>query len=118
MFHKPPLALLTLLCLAGCGQPPSQKAEAEQQTLRSWAATAGMVGDAWKRRAVPDAYARQTLQAARQALGDTKGRGDLHPLEDTLDQMAAAVRRGDRDGIAPGIARLGEEEKELRGARP
>ena len=37
-------------------------------SIQSWLATAGMVGDAWLRHTTPDKYSRQTLDLTRETL--------------------------------------------------
>lgn len=113
MYPRLALALPPLIVLAGCAaRSPARKAAEERQTILSWTATAHMVGDAWRRRAVPTTYARQTLESARRAVGAV---GKKDPaLEETLARMADALRRNDRSALAQQIAALSEREQRLR----
>lgn len=87
-----------------------------------------MVGEAWRGGNVPTAYARQTLQAAQQALrkeGDTLAQPDMadahtttiqeymRTIEQAIDQLAADVDRDDRAGVDQPVARLAQVEQAI-----
>ena len=42
-------------------------------SIQSWLATAGMVGDAWLRHTIPDKYSRQTLDLSHETLLQLSG---------------------------------------------
>jgi hypothetical protein len=59
------LVVISVALVAAC-KPPTP---AEQiDSIQSWLATAGMVGDAWLRHTAPDKYSRQTLELAHETL--------------------------------------------------
>lgn len=71
---------LVLLLLTACTSKSSgDDVSKELQSVKSWAATAHMVGDAWKRKAVPTAYAKQTL---------TKTQEELKKETDSLSKLS------------------------------
>jgi hypothetical protein len=63
--HLKRLLVISVVILASC-KPPTP---AEQMdSIRSWLATAEMVGQAWLRHTTPDNYSRQTLELSHETL--------------------------------------------------
>jgi hypothetical protein len=58
----------SLLLLAACSGSPSDQADKLRQTQQSWERTARLTTELWQQGALPAAYARQALDAARQEL--------------------------------------------------
>jgi hypothetical protein len=118
-----------LLLLTACGsRSPAARATEEAQTVASWAATTHLVADRWLARAVPDAYARHSLETVRKTLAReaTKAASDELPAEmrgpiraaiEAVDRSAAAVyaavERHDRTAVAEQIGRLAEVQRSL-----
>ena len=78
-------------------------------SIQSWLATAGMVGDTWLRHTTPDKYSRQTLDLARETLLQLSGdilKSPPHPIDSaTLDGVLTRSR-----GHVARMARLIEEK--------
>jgi hypothetical protein len=64
------------LFLAACGGSSSREARKLRQTEESWEATAQLTTELWKRRALPDQYARQTLDVTAQELEQTRRKAE------------------------------------------
>jgi hypothetical protein len=124
------LALLALL--TGCSyHSPSAQFSADLTTITSWAATAHMVSEEWARQAVPNAYAKQTLQVAREELqtavatlkqlqlsgASAQQRATLlrhvQRINQLLGQMSKVVEQEKRDAMAPLRRQLATEEKAI-----
>jgi hypothetical protein len=58
--------------LAACRGSPGEQARKLQQSKRSWEMTAGLAAELRQRGAVPEVYARQTLDAAKEELEKTR----------------------------------------------
>ena len=100
------------------------------QTTTSWAATAHMVGEAWLGGAVPNPYARRTLQTAEQTLSEqratleqsssltderrAKALEQLQNLEAIVEGMQEAVQTGDRASMGQRIEQLASQEQALK----
>jgi hypothetical protein len=61
---KRPLVLA--IALLGSCKPPTS--EQRMDSVKSWLATAEMVGESWLRHSTPDKYSRQTLQLSHEIL--------------------------------------------------
>jgi hypothetical protein len=92
------------LGVAGCGGSETDAKQAAQRAV-SWAATARMVGEAWRAGEVPDRYAARTLQAVRQSLRESirHAPSDITPsmqhLADAVGAMEQAVKRRDQAAL-------------------
>jgi hypothetical protein len=64
------------LFLAACGGSPSKEARKLRQTQESWEGTAQLTTELWKRGALPEEYARQTLDVAAQELEKTRRKAE------------------------------------------
>jgi hypothetical protein len=119
-------AALGLAALA-CGGSPAEELDQASQAATSWAATAAWIGETWGRGEVPDHFAKRGLQRAEEALGDEEGKLDdlppaarpgfgahLRALRAAVGEARAAVRRGERAGIEPPLARIAAEARALR----
>jgi exonuclease VII small subunit len=60
------------LLSAGCKGSPKERAEKLSQTQQSWEETVRLTTELWQKGAVPSEYARQTLDAAREALDQVR----------------------------------------------
>src|SRR3982750_811999 len=59
------LLVVSIAVVAACKSPtPDEKMD----SVQSWLATSGMVGEAWLRHTTPDAYSRQTLELSHETL--------------------------------------------------
>jgi hypothetical protein len=97
--------LLLAAAVTGCGVPEARLRE----TVLSAGATAERIGDAWLDGSIPTTYARRTLHAVREDLGEARRelRDDSPSQERTgilerIDRLAAAIQRlesavGERD---------------------
>jgi len=59
------LLVISVALVAACKFPTPAE---QMDSLQSWLATAGMVGDAWLRHTTPDKYSRQTLELSHETL--------------------------------------------------
>lgn len=122
------LLLLVKLLSACSSQSSSDELAKELQTVKSWAATAHLVGDSWTQGNVPEAYAKQTLEKTQEELKnetDTLSKlsiessqrdtllDQLKRLENTVGQMSKAVAQKDQKAIAQQIQQLSLEEQML-----
>lgn len=122
------LLLLLKLLLACSSQSSSEDLAKELQTVKSWAATAHLVGDSWMRGNVPEAYTKQTLEKTQEELKhetDTLSKlsiessqrdtvlEQLKRLENTVAQMSKAVEQKDQKAIAHQIQQLSLEEQTI-----
>lgn len=113
--------------LAGCGGSPQTQARDAVASVRSWTSTLQLAGDQWLRGKVPDAYAGQTADLAKQRLEQelTTVRGgpalpilrpDLSRLTEPAEsagRLSSAIARGDRSAAEREVARLAAMEREL-----
>jgi hypothetical protein len=96
--------VITGLGVAGCGAAETDAKQAAQRAV-SWAATARMVGEAWRAGEVPDRYAARTLHAAWQSLRESIRRAptDITPsmrhLADAVGALEQAVKRRDHGAL-------------------
>jgi hypothetical protein len=59
------LLAVSIVFVAACKSPtPSE----QMDSIESWLATSGMVGEAWLRHTTPDKYSRQTLDLSHETL--------------------------------------------------
>lgn len=116
------LFFLPLIALAACGQSPDERLQAEMKTVSSWTATAQMAGEAWTKGFVPDAYARRTLETARENLRETaetleqvkqipanqnlQAQTEIGNLRQTMNQMRAAIESGNKSALAQSLNQL------------
>ncbi len=129
------LGIMTLALtpvLVGCGpESPAEKLRTELQNVKSNAATAHMVADAWAHGNVPAAYAKNSLQSAREELKSAveallempeakEPAGDGTTLQDHLqrikkrvDELSAAVGKGDKAAVLAQVEQLSAEEEVL-----
>jgi len=112
--------------LTACSRPSSaDEVKKELQTINSWATTAHMVGEAWRKGNVPTPYAKTTLQKAQKELhkeADTlekKASGKeqeillkhLQNLDQLISQISKAVEQKDYNAIAQPLQELATEEQ-------
>jgi hypothetical protein len=62
------LLAVSIVFVAAC-KPPTP--DEQMDSIQSWLATSGMVGEAWLRHTTPDDYSRQTLELSHQTLLQT-----------------------------------------------
>lgn len=112
------MLILCLFLQLACSAPEDEFTPT-LKTSSSWAATARMVGEEWQRESVPNAYAAQTLHAARQALQkelnetgnlDADSRARLQSLTQIVGEMQAAIERSDRQAVAELLNMLDAKE--------
>lgn len=120
---------LVLLLLTACtSKSSSDDVSKELQSVKSWAATAHMVGDAWKRGAVPTAYAKQTLAKTQQELKkevDSFSESSINEekrasilksifsLQATLTQMSNSIEHKDYKALTQEIQQLSAQEQNI-----
>jgi hypothetical protein len=98
-------------------------------SIQSWLATAGMVGDAWLRHTTPDKYSRQTLELARETLLQLSGdmlKSPPHSIDSaTLDgvltrsrghvaRMARLIEAKDAPDLSRQLDSLRADQKVIR----
>lgn len=120
-----PLLLLAFTC---CTRTPSDKLKTQLQTITSWTATARMVGEAWLKGAVPNAYAAHTLQTAKESLSEairalseqklegvaelqTSLVGQARSLEQLVEQMRTDIENRDANALSQLLKQLEGEEQ-------
>jgi hypothetical protein len=59
------LLAVSMVFVAACKSPTPDE---QMDSIQSWVATSGMVGEAWLRHTTPDDYSRQTLQLSHETL--------------------------------------------------
>jgi hypothetical protein len=115
---------LPILLLGCSSQSSAADIKKELTTVKSWTATAYMVGDAWKRGAIPTPYAQQTLQKSQEELHksektlikksvDQKLIGYLHDIDKTLSQMSNTVEQKDHTNLDQQMQQLSLEQQEI-----
>jgi hypothetical protein len=123
------LVFTLLILVTGCGsQSSADNIREGLKAVRSWAATAHLLGDTWMAGSAPTPYATQTLLAAQQRLQEARARlqsqsipadargallGQLQNLEKTVGQMRAVIQQGDHSALAQQIGQLSAEEKTI-----
>lgn len=121
------LVLTTAYIYVACGASPQSSINKPLQTVFSWAATARAAGDAWVRAQVPDAYAKQTLEAAAKSLGEENAAlgtiaaspqrdalaNRIQNLTPLLQQMQQAIEQNDRAAVRAQLATLETEQQGL-----
>jgi hypothetical protein len=87
---------LPALFLASCRRDPSETFDDARRAVRSWSATLAMAAREWDRGRVPALYVRQTIDAARQSLGEQKKKlkkAPPDPRRDGLKREIAQLRK-------------------------
>ena len=84
---KRPLALA--ITLLGACKPPTPSEQMD--SIKSWLATADIVGQTWLRRTTPDKYSRQTLELSHETL--------LHISNDLLASLPPAIDSAMLDSV-------------------
>jgi hypothetical protein len=120
------LLVISVVFLGACKSPtPAERMDA----IRSWLASAEMVGQAWLRHTTPDKYSRQTLELSHETVLEissdvlkspphsvdsaaldsvlTRSRGDVA-------QMARLIQAKDAPGFARQLDSLRADEKVLK----
>ncbi len=120
--------LLLLTILSACSSKSSSDELAKElQTVKSWTATAHLVGDTWMRGDVPTPYAKQTLSKTRTELQnevDTLSQKapaqnrttlvvQLQRLQETVEQMSKAVEQKDARAMQQQIQQLSAQEQSI-----
>lgn len=118
--------LLVLTILSACSSKSSvDEVTKELQSVKSWAATAHLVGDSWMHKDVPTTYAKQTLSKAQQELqkeqdnlsrkAPPKSRAILieqvQHLQATVAQMSEAVEKKNSQAMNQQIQQLSAQEQ-------
>ena len=84
---KRPLVIAIVLLVACKPPTPAQ----QMDSIRSWLATAEMVGQGWLRHTTPDKYSRQTLELSRETV--------LQISSDLLASLPPAVDSAKLDAV-------------------
>jgi len=120
--------LLLLTILSGCSRKSSaDELTKELQTVKSWAATAHLVGDTWIRGDVPTAYAKRTLSTTQKELQKEKDNlsqkappqsramlvAQLQHIQATVEQMSKAVEQKDSKTMNQQIQELSAQEQSI-----
>jgi hypothetical protein len=123
------VAVLLSLSAASCAQDPQKETRQEAQTLASWAATLGMVGDSWREGSVPGRYAEKTIAEVRESVreeGQTinasatlpaDARAALSDHARKLDALASGMRESVTSNPASmpqAVEALSQEAQSLR----
>ena len=88
---------LAALVVGGCGQ-----SDADWRSASSWSLTAVAVARAWERGEVPARYARGALKKA----SDELSKGPLPEAAAPVDDLRAALERGDREAVRQLVSEL------------
>ena len=115
------LLVSLLVLLAACGRSsPNEKLVKALKSIKSWTATAQMVGETWQQGSIPDIYAQQTLEKSQEEIAkETKGLTNpsllqqLQPLQQTLQQMTEDVKQNHKIAIATSLQKLAGEQQQL-----
>jgi len=93
--------MAVLICLTGCSSSGSSEEE-QRKTVALAASTAVAAIDAWMAEAVPSGYARLTIEAMDQTLGQIQAPegSPLRRASDALVRAEAAIDAGDRPVLA------------------
>ncbi|AFY91301.1 hypothetical protein [Chroococcidiopsis thermalis] len=126
LLRLPYFVLLVAILTACNSQSSSSAAKKELQTIGSWTATAHLLADEWLQGAVPNVYARQTLQKVEKNLQqevDTLTKADLRKyshlptklqqLQQSVHLLSAAIAQGNRATVTQQIQQLATREQEL-----
>lgn len=120
--------LLLLTILSACSSKSSSDELAKElQTVKSWTATAHLVGDTWIRGDVPTAYAKQTLSKTQEELQNevdilshkapaqnrTTLVVQLQRLQGTVQQMSKALEQKDARAMQRQIQQLSAQEQSI-----
>jgi|ERR687885_590851 hypothetical protein len=120
--------LLLLTILSGCSRKSSaDELTQELQTVKSWAATAHLVGDTWIRGDVPTAYAKRTLSTTQKELQNELNKlsqeappqsratlvAQLQRLQSTVKQMSKAVEQKNAMAMQQQIQQLSAQEQSI-----
>lgn len=127
------IAILLVVELASLGSACSVShssvvRQKEVKKIVSWLATTRAVGQAWKDRSVPSAYAARTLQTAQENLkqeieniqslaipepAKVNLSLKLQQMETSMDQAAHAVRNNDTSALEQTLAQLTTAQQAL-----
>jgi hypothetical protein len=114
-----------LLLLAGCGQQsPRETLRTELQTIKSNAATAELVARDLARGAVPQPYAKNAIQSAKdglegsaQSVSEIPEASNLMPhiqaLQKAIDGMSDSVEKNDRAALPSLADQLAQEQQAI-----
>lgn len=120
--------LLFLTILSACSSKSSSDELAKElQTVKSWTATAHLVGDTWIRGDVPTAYAKRTLSKTQEELQNeldvlsqkvpaqnrTTLVVQLQRLQGTVQQMSKALEQKDARAMQRQIQQLSAQEESI-----
>jgi prophage DNA circulation protein len=120
--------LLFLTILSACSSKSSSDELAKElQTVKSWTATAHLVGDTWMRGDVPTSYAKQTLSKTQEELQNeidilsqkalaqnrTTLVVQLQRLQGTVQQMSKALEHKDARAMQRQIQQLSAQEESI-----
>ena len=121
------LLLLVTILSACSSKSSSDELAKELQTVKSWTATAHLVGDTWIRGDVPTAYAKRTLSKTQEELQNeveilsqkapaqnrTTLVVQLQHLQETVQQMSKAVEQKDAKAMQWQIQQLSAQEQSI-----
>ena len=120
--------LLLLTILSACSsKSASDELAKDLQTVKSWTATAHLVGDTWIRGDVPTAYAKRTLSKTQEELQNeveilsqkapaqnrTTLVVQLQRLQQTVQQMSKALEHKDARAMQRQIQQLSAQEQSI-----
>jgi hypothetical protein len=118
--------VISIVLLTACKSPTASE---QMDSIKSWLATAELVGEAWLRHTTPDKYSRQTLELSRETVLQISN--DLlasHPpatdsamldsalarSRDHLDQMARLIAAKNSPDFRRQLDSLRADEKVLK----
>jgi len=117
------LLALSIVLIAACKSPTPDE---QMDSIQSWLATAGLVGEAWLRHTTPDTYSRQTLELSHETLLQISSdllKSPPLPLDSTtldsvltrsrghIDQMARLIEARDVPDFARQLDSLRADQK-------
>lgn len=125
--HFCQLVFLFSVVTACSSQPSAKDLAKELETVKSWTATAEMVGESWLKQSIPTVYAKQTLQATQAELqketetvkkvAPNQARGEvvtkLQQIEQTVSQLELAVEKDDRANLSQLLQQLSMQKRTL-----
>ncbi len=117
---------LLMLTVSACQSNDSKAAIAQEATtVKSWAATAQMLGEAWVQGSVPQVYAKQVLQKTTQEL-DKEAKTiqkefadqpqlpqQVQQVQQAVQQMSQAIEQQNPAAIAQPLHQLAATQQQL-----
>jgi hypothetical protein len=113
------LSIGLLLILVACSRSTDRDKHLKTlKTIRSWTATAQMVGDTWQRGHLPQQYARQTLIKSQTEITKEAKQLSAPPvvltqMQQNIQTMAAQIDRPDQMAFSAALQKLSSQQRQL-----